>query len=178
MPHSMDSILRARGDYAEGKKTVAAICEEHALELATLYRWLDGDIGPGEQKLEPLPRRRVTTAPRTSRRPISRVALVRRMWCAAEAQVRDIEQRLTGERPEPEDRERDARLLAVLVKTLRELTALDAAEGDRKQATDVTPDDLDAPRDLDEFRRELARRMDAFVASRSGAGVPGGAADR
>ena len=41
------------------------------------------------------------------------------------AQVRDIEERLSRHAQQPDDRERDARTLAVLVKTMRELAALD-----------------------------------------------------
>jgi hypothetical protein len=37
----------------------------------------------------------------------------------------------------------------------------------------VDRNDFDMPRDIDEFRRALARRIDAFVRSRTGAGVPG-----
>ena len=45
----------------------------------------------------------------------------------AEAQVRDIEERLAHHQQQPDDRERDARTLAVLVKTMRELAALDSS---------------------------------------------------
>jgi hypothetical protein len=93
---------------------------------------------------------------------------VARIWRTAEAQVRDIEDRLRARAQPPDEREKDARTLAVLVKTLRELTALDEAEGRSE-----TEDDDSGPRDIDEFRRDLARRMDAFVAERTRAGVPG-----
>ena len=93
-----------------------------------------------------------------------RVAIVRRLWRTAEAQVRDIEGRLRQDQQQPDERERDARMLAVLVKTLRELSALDEFQG----ATPTTAgDDDEVPRDIDEFRRELARRIDAFVAART-----------
>ncbi len=55
----------------------------------------------------------------------SRTAVVKRLWRTAERQVRDIEARLIAAGQEPADRESDARLMAVLVKTLAELTALD-----------------------------------------------------
>jgi hypothetical protein len=105
-------------------------------------------------------------------RTINRKTLVRRIWRTADAQVRDIEDRLAATRPEPVERERDARMLAVLVKTLRELAALDeAASGPSKRAE--PEDDDPVPRDIDEFRRELARRIDALVASRTGSRLPG-----
>lgn len=62
---------------------------------------------------------------------------------------------------------RTARTLAILTQTLHALRRLrPAAEAAPPQPVDPTHDD-DPPRDIDEFRRELARRIDAFVASRT-----------
>jgi hypothetical protein len=98
-----------------------------------------------------------------------RAALVKRLWRAAETQVGEIEQRLARDAAEPLERERDARVLAVLAKTLRELSALDAAQPNNSRA----PADDDAvPRDLDELRRSLSRKLEALVAARAG-GIPG-----
>jgi hypothetical protein len=61
---------------------------------------------------------------------------------------------------------RTARTLAILAQTLHALRRLrPGAEAAPLQPPDDTNDD-DPPRDIDEFRRELARRIDAFVASR------------
>ena len=96
-----------------------------------------------------------------------RASLVKRMWSAADLHVREIEQRLRDDAPVPDDRERDARVLSVLARTLRELSALDAGN------PEAAPDDDDAvPRDVDELRRSLARKLEALVA-RSAAGLPG-----
>lgn len=155
--------------YADGVP-VGRIRKQCAMSQDTLYYWIDGGPPSGPLHLEPLPRRRGGVARIGRRRRLSgdRVALVGRLWRTAEAQVRDIEDRLMRNQQQPDERERDARTLAVLVKTLRELTALDEAD-----AGPETKDDDDGPRDIDEFRRDLARRMDALVASRTGAGVPG-----
>jgi hypothetical protein len=64
--------------------------------------------------------------------------------------------------------ERTARTLSILTQTLQNLQRLraaGAAAGDfgKHQFDDDTNDDM--PADLDEFRRELARRIEAFVAS-------------
>ncbi|HEY4773997.1 MAG TPA: transposase [Xanthobacteraceae bacterium] len=174
---SPDTIARARKDYAEGVKTVLAICREHGMSQNKLYYWVDGARGDGE--VAPLPRRRDGFARPRARLRFggSRLALVRRMWRTADAQVREIETRILCAAQAPEERERDARVLALLVKTLRELTALDQRER-ADTATDATPDD-DGPRDMDEFRRELARRMEAFVDARTAGGVFGaGEAER
>ncbi|MBI5911966.1 MAG: hypothetical protein HY848_18715 [Betaproteobacteria bacterium] len=72
-----------------------------------------------------------------------------------------------GERT-PAATERGARSLAILTQTMQTLQRL--------RAGDHTPTDLperdsihddDMPHDIDEFRRDLARRIEAFVASRT-----------
>src|SRR5207237_10269158 len=102
----------------------------------------------------------------------ARQRLVARLWRTAGRQVREIERRLARTKARPTERERDARLLAMLVKTLRELATLDAPEPVAPAPAD--PEDHDpVPRDIEEFRRELARRIEAFVASRGDGGVSG-----
>ncbi len=113
-------------------------------------------------------------SPRRRRAPTGkRATIVRRMWRTAEAQVRDIEERLLHDAQEPGERERDARMLAVLSRTLRELIAVDEA-----QRNSATPSDRSCrhdgfrdsetgdsmPRDMDEFRRSLSRKLEALVA--------------
>lgn len=70
---------------------------------------------------------------------------------------------------DPGEGERSARTLASLARTLRELSAMSGAEPTAETASD---DDDAIPRDLDEFRRELARRIEAFVGERPDGGVP------
>ena len=166
-----ETVALARRRYAEGA-TITSICAETGIRNRnTLYRCFDGyyDDGSG-QKPSPLPRRRASAG----RRATDRAALVARLWRTAERQVQQIEDRLKAAGLKPTEREGNARTLATLVKTLRELAAFDEAQGARGQKAPNDDDDDDpVPRDIDEFRRELARRMDAFVASRTGAGVPG-----
>jgi hypothetical protein len=57
--------------------------------------------------------------------------------------------------------DRSARALAALTRTLRELNTL------QSQYEEPTADD-DSPVDIDEFRRALARKIDAFVAAQGG----------
>jgi len=57
--------------------------------------------------------------------------------------------------------DRSARALAALTRTLRELNTLQG------QYEELSPDD-DSPVDIDEFRRALARKIDAFVAAQGG----------
>ncbi|MGE0062849.1 MAG: hypothetical protein AB7T86_12325 [Xanthobacteraceae bacterium] len=79
----------------------------------------------------------------------------------------------------PSDAERAARTLASIARTLRELSLMnragDVSTGEGPEAA-TDHDDDPVPRDLDEFRRELARRINAFVEDRTGGGLPDGAA--
>jgi hypothetical protein len=68
----------------------------------------------------------------------------------------------------PADAERCARTLATLTQTLHALARLRGG-----LAPDQGLPDDDMPRDIDEFRRELARRICAFVESRTGGGLHG-----
>jgi hypothetical protein len=166
MPLSREIIVRARQDYAAGVKTVAAICAEYEIGQGRLYFYVDGGAAAGELHFPPLPRRRDGVVRPRGRHRIGgdRMAVVARMWRTAEAQVREIEERLMRDQQQGDERERDARMLAVLVKTLRELTALDEAGRERQRTTDRVNDHDDGPRNLDEFRRELARKIDEIAA--------------
>lgn len=70
--------------------------------------------------------------------------------------------------------ERTARTLASLTRTLGAVRRLRPAGKAGKAAKDEADADDDMPRDIDEFRRELARRIDAFVAGHADAAVPDG----
>ena len=65
----------------------------------------------------------------------------------------------------PRELERAARVLAALTRTLRELNGL---LSQRQAAAADADDDDDMPEDIDAFRLDLARRIDAFVAARTG----------
>jgi len=75
--------------------------------------------------------------------------------------------------------ERTARTLAVLARTLKDVAQINAAKTKSKTKTKLKsdqqdtaePDEKRMPRDLDEFRRELAQRLDALVAGAAAAGA-------
>ncbi len=165
-----ETVALARRGYAE-RWTIARIKAETGIrDSATLYACFDGlhDDGSGTRP-KPLPRRRIVLRRMRATRRRSRTSLTLRLWRAAEGQVREIEERLTIAHQEPTERERDARVLSVLVKTLRELAAFDADQGEAN--TDVNAADDDFPRDVDELRRELARKI-ANLRSDAAAAVP------
>jgi hypothetical protein len=95
---------------------------------------------------------------------IDRAAVVQKLWESAARQVTDLHARVLAADLDADERERDVRMLSVMVKTMRELAALDDVAG----ADDGDRDDQPDSRDIDEFRRELARRIDALVAAQSG----------
>jgi hypothetical protein len=98
--------------------------------------------------------------------PVSvRATIIEQLWQSAARQVADIHARVLAAGLAADERERDARMLSVVVKTLRDLAALDDTLG---TGHDERTDDADS-RDIDEFRRELARRIDALATAPSGA---------
>ena len=163
MSLSPETIVRMRQQYADGVP-VAQILAENKVTKGVFYYWIDGGPRDPARRLPPIPRRRMQR--RAGNDPAdARRQLVARLWRAAEQQVGDIEERLKIIGQESPERERDARALAVLVKTLRELETFDDAHPAPATRTESEDDDA-GRRDIDEFRRELARKMDALVARR------------
>lgn len=153
MSATPETIARVRERYAAGE-SVRRIMADAGISSGTFYRWIDGgpDDGAGP-RLPKIPRRNQPGVRRAARRPATRLSLVKRLWRTAEWQVRDIEERLRLNQ-QPDERERDARTLAIIVKTVRELRALRDADEENPAGEEL---------DLDNFRRELARRIDALA---------------
>src|SRR5262245_9433425 len=86
--------------------------------------------------------------------------------------VEAMRARLKRKPQNPADAERTARTLSSLTETLQKLQRLQCALPE----TELKDDD-DMPADIDEFRRELARRIRAFVESRIQQDDVGGARD-
>jgi hypothetical protein len=82
--------------------------------------------------------------------------------------VETLRAQLKREPKSPQDAERTARTLSSLTETIQKLRRLQCA------VPQSGPHDDDIPADIDEFRTELARRIEAFVASRSDQGAGGG----
>jgi hypothetical protein len=74
----------------------------------------------------------------------------------------------------PLDAERTARTLSSLTDTLQKLQRLRASAALSEKPIARNDDDDDMPADIDEFRIDLARRIDAFVASRTKPSDAGG----
>lgn len=160
-----------RRRYSAGDRVADIQAATGIHSIDRFYKCLDGRYDDGSGAPLPLPRiarrkegvRIVSTA-------VRRLALVGRIWRSAEQQVDQIEARLAQAGYTPDACERDARALAVLVRTLRELSELEKRRP-RAAAREKPENDDSIPKDVDELRRELARRMQALIDSRTGAGV-------
>ncbi|HEX7791102.1 MAG TPA: hypothetical protein VF467_11320 [Afipia sp.] len=103
-------------------------------------------------------------------------SMVERVSDAIERELSKIEQ-IVGSRMVPAQRieaESRARVLASLARTLKEVMRLREQQRAGDDTTKADDDDA-VPRDLDEFRRELSRRLEGMVAGR--APLPSGGDD-
>lgn len=118
-----------------------------------------------------------TATRRTTPRAPARRRVVSRLWNTAERQVAEIEARLAAG-GDPAALERDAKTFAIIARTVRDLVAIDAeaeaqtqekrrphAPKDASATPQANEDDADfGARDIQEFRSELARRLEALRA--------------
>jgi hypothetical protein len=86
-----------------------------------------------------------------------------RLCRAVLEELRAVEAMRAKLKRNPVDAERTARTLSSLTETLQKLQRLQCTLPE----TELKDDD-DMPADIDEFRNELARRINAFVDSRTG----------
>jgi hypothetical protein len=158
--------------------TVPRILDEFDVSLGTLYRWLDGNP-PGGPKLTPVPRRRLAAKKRLRWAKASREATAARLWRALELQVRDIELRSASGKQKPAERDRDARTLAMFARAFGSFPVIEAMSETRTHTSRNQDEQDDDVRDIDEFRRDLARKIDGIIAERGAriSGEPDGNAD-
>ena len=156
------ALVRLR--YVEGATVHAIVAASGITNLDIIYRCVDGKFLDGSGvPPAPIPRRR--PGMRMRGRAGSRASLVASIWRTAEKQVEEIESRLKAAGLELAEREGNARALATLVKTLRELAALDEARKPRNPKPESDDDNDDpVPRNVDDLRRSLAQKLEAFVA--------------
>lgn len=119
--------------------------------------------------------------PETDARPVSsqrRAAIAERIQAVVEREMEAVERVLAVIGPaDLAEAEGGARTLASIARTLREVAALNLPEQEVKDADDANAG-AEIPRDMDEFRRELARRLHAIIDAQSaGAGGGGDVAD-
>jgi hypothetical protein len=166
-----DEVALVRRLYSEGATIKQIAAESGITSRGVIRRCIAREYPDGvNERPAPLAPRRIV---RSHRRPGSRLGLLSRMWRTAERQVEEIEHRLDAAGLELGERESNARTLAIVAKMLRELAAVEDMQSKdkaKKEAADSDIDDDPVPRNIDDFRRELARRISALVASRTDAG--------
>lgn len=94
----------------------------------------------------------------------ARDQLIGRLWRAAERRALSVERRInaTADDDDIDGVEREAKVLASLARTMRELMALEQAAADtgRVRSMPAGEDEDDMPRDIDAFRVALAERLE------------------
>lgn len=106
----------------------------------------------------------------------SRKAVVNRLWRAARRQLDAHEAHLDGLPDGAVASESDAKALATLARTVRELVALDASTTTRESKTTDESDPAEGLRYAAELRKELARRLDALAERELAKADPGNSA--
>lgn len=116
----------------------------------------------------------------------SRRQVIARLWRSAERQVAEIESRMARLDDDQQALEREAKTLAIIAKTVRDLVAIDgeaaivprsrvkganSSNGRTVSREDDGDDRADGVRDIDAFRAELARRLDELRREGEGEGA-------
>jgi hypothetical protein len=172
-PPPPETVAFVRRRY-DANVPVAEILAESALTIGALYQCVVGrhDDGSG-LPVPPLPRRTLIMRRRPPVRNL-RAALVGRLWRAAETQVNEIEKRLKNDERAVDEREGDARVFAIAVRTMQDLSSLDADAATSAPQPTTAPasgDNDPVPRDIDEFRRRLAEKIDKLAAADAAEGA-------
>jgi hypothetical protein len=124
------------------------------------------DDGSGEACLAPTP-------DETSAEPSDSLTVAQRLERQLEQNLSRVERMREMQWPQgPADAERATRVLERLTAALLKVRQLQTPDSNTADTT-ADPHDFAIPTDIDEFRHALARRIDAFVRSRTGAAVPG-----
>lgn len=95
---------------------------------------------------------------------VARKAVVTRLWRAAQRQLDAHEARLDELPKGAAASESEAKALAVLARTVRELVALDAAAPGREDRSNDELSPAAGLRHVAELRKELARRLEVLAA--------------
>jgi len=110
-------------------------------------------------------------------KPTSRKAVVGQLWRAAKRQLDTHEEHLADLPKGAAASEADAKALATLARTVRELVAIEEPQTARreKQTNELSP--AEGLRHVAQLRQELARRLEALAAEEAGEVAQGDPAD-
>jgi hypothetical protein len=101
--------------------------------------------------------------------PRGRKAVISKLWKAAQAQLASHEAHLAELPAGTAASEVDAKTLATLARTVRELVALDSAATGEGGKSEDDPSPAEGLRRVEAIRSELARRLAALAAEDAGA---------
>ncbi|TQI76280.1 hypothetical protein FHT98_4072 [Bosea sp. AK1] len=102
--------------------------------------------------------------PKPKRTAVSRKAVVGQLWRAAKRQIDTHEEHLADLPKGTTASEADAKALAVLARTVRELVAIEEPLAARKDKHTDEPSAADDLRHVAQLRQDLARRLEALAA--------------
>ncbi len=111
--------------------------------------------------------------PKSKRKTLSRKAVVGQLWRAAKRQIDTHEEHLADLPKGTTASEADAKALAVLARTVRELVAIEEPTATRKDKRTDDPSAADDLRHVAQLRQDLARRLEALARREMGEGDPG-----
>jgi hypothetical protein len=176
--HTQEDLARAKHLYEDTGMLVEDIAKLLEISETTFYnrlrtswRWKErnrrlADLDAAAAANVPLESVQNIAAP--AKKTLEKVSLIDRVRSAVETEISKIEdvlRRVEGVHLRSSDAERAARTLATLVRTLKELTALEMPAGKREGKQGDSSDEAnDEFRDLEGFRRSLAERLDRLCA--------------
>jgi hypothetical protein len=167
LTHELDRAL----EEADGGASDRHSDREGGLRPAPTDSALLSDVEAG---LEPAPTTPASTADDASPTSVDLLAVAARLERQLEQNLARVERMREMQWPQgPADAERTTRALERLTDALLKVRRLRNPDTNMAGGNGADRNDFDMPGDIDEFRRKLARRIDAFVRSRTGADVPG-----
>jgi len=173
--HTPEALARAKHLYEDTGMLVADIARTLQISQTTFYNrlkiwgWkkrnerLDALDAAAEAAAPPLQEVREIAEP--AKKILETVSMIDRVRSAVTAEIKKIEDvlnRVEGVHLRSTDAERAARTLATLVRTLKEIAALENPQSKREETESEARDEF---RDLEEFRSSLAERLDRLRAS-------------
>lgn len=176
--HTPEALAQAKHWYEDTGMPVADIARFLDIGVTTFYnrlretwKWKKrnrrlADLDAAAAANVPLEQVRAAAEP--AKKTLDKVSMIDRVRSAVETEISKIEdvlRRVEGVHLRSSDAERAARTLSTLVRTLKELTALEnpgsKGEGTQDGLNGETSDEFS---DLEDFRRSLAERLDRLRA--------------
>lgn len=172
-----ETVAYVRSRYA-ARAPVAGIRRETGLSLGAIYQCLDGAYDDGSGGPIPaLPRRSIIAH---RRRPLAHVRdnVTSQLWRIADRQADRLDQQLRRADLTADEWEANVRMFGVVSHCVCELLRSGKDDGAvappfQSKEVAISGDDDPVPRDIDEFRRRLADKIDRLAAAAAVGGSEG-----